>query len=96
MLFSLGTGLRGSTERYKVQLTESFCYKDYDGQIDYDQEAGIFHGQVINLRDVITFQGTSIEELCQAFQDSVDDHLDFCARRGETLEDTVSQEKRSE
>jgi predicted HicB family RNase H-like nuclease len=30
-------------------------YKGYLGKVEYDDEAGIFHGEVVNLRDVITF-----------------------------------------
>ncbi|MHC5894835.1 hypothetical protein [Nostoc sp.] len=41
------------------------------------------HGEVINIRDVITFQGSSVAELKQAFADSVEDYLDFCRERGE-------------
>ncbi len=37
----------------------------------------------MDLRDVITFQGKSVDELQQAFHDSVDDYLDFCQQRGE-------------
>ena len=40
-----------------------FTYKGYIGKVDYDDEADIFHGEVINTRDVITFQGKSIREL---------------------------------
>lgn len=58
-------------------------YKGYVGQVDFDDEAGIFHGEVINLRDVITFQGTTVDELRQSFQDSIDDYLKLCAQRGE-------------
>lgn len=58
-------------------------YKGYVGQVEYDDEAGIFHGEVINLRDVITFQGTTVDELRQSFQDSIDDYLKLCAQRGE-------------
>lgn len=54
-------------------------YKDYIATVEFDDEAGIFYGEVINLRDVITFQGKSVEELRQAFKDSVEDYLDFCA-----------------
>ena len=39
---------------------------------------GLFHGEVIDLRDVVTFQGRSVEELEEAFRDSVDDYLQFC------------------
>jgi predicted HicB family RNase H-like nuclease len=38
---------------------------------------------VINIRDVVTFQGSSVKELRNAFQDSVDDYLAFCSERGE-------------
>lgn len=58
-------------------------YKEYIAKVVYDDEAEIFHGDVINLRDVITFQGKSIKELKQAFIDSIEDYLDFCKERGE-------------
>lgn len=55
-----------------------------------DQRARIFHGEVINLRDVITFEGETVAELRTAFQDSVDDYLAFCAERGESPEKPYS------
>jgi len=58
-------------------------YKGYMGKVEFDDEAGVIHGEVINTRDVITFQGTSVDELKQAFEDSVDDYLDFCKERGD-------------
>ncbi len=58
-------------------------YKGYEGAVEFDEEAGIFHGEVRNTRDVITFQGTSVEELRRAFEESVDDYLAFCQERGE-------------
>jgi predicted HicB family RNase H-like nuclease len=58
-------------------------YKGYVGKVEYDDEAGLFHGEVINTRDVITFQGQSVEEIRKAFRDSVEDYLAFCAERGE-------------
>lgn len=39
------------------------AYKGYVGRGEYDDEAGLFHGEVINARDVITFQGTTAEEI---------------------------------
>ncbi len=58
-------------------------YKKYLARVEFDDEANIFHGEVINVRDVITFQGKSVEELHEAFEDSVEDYLAFCAERGE-------------
>lgn len=50
-------------------------YKGYIGMVEYDDEAKIFYGDVINTRDVITFEGMSEEEIEQAFRDSIDDYL---------------------
>lgn len=58
-------------------------YKGYVGKVEFDDEAQILHGEVINTRDVITFQAESVADLQFAFQDSVDDYLEFCAERGE-------------
>src|SRR5271154_354260 len=58
-------------------------YKGYVGKVEFDDEAGIFHGEVLDTRDVITFQGASVDELKTAFQESIDDYLAFCKQRGE-------------
>jgi predicted HicB family RNase H-like nuclease len=58
-------------------------YKGYIGVVEYDDEAKILHGEVVNIRDVITFQAKSVDELEQAFRDSVDDYLEFCEEEGE-------------
>jgi predicted HicB family RNase H-like nuclease len=58
-------------------------YNNYAGKVDFDAEAGILHGDVVGIRDVVTFEGTSVEEVERAFRDSVDDYLAFCRQRGE-------------
>jgi len=65
-------------------------YKGYVGQVVYDDEAKIFHGDVIGLKDVITFQGKTVEELEQAFKDSVNDYLEWCEELGEKPEKSFS------
>lgn len=65
-------------------------YKGYVGIVTYDDEARIFHGEVIGLKDIITFQGTSVEEIEKAFHDSVDDYLIWCKERGEAPEKSFS------
>ncbi len=58
-------------------------YKGYVGEVEFDDEAKVLHGEVIGIRDVVTFEGESVAEIEQAFHDSVDDYLDFCRQRGE-------------
>jgi predicted HicB family RNase H-like nuclease len=56
-------------------------YKGYLARIAFDAQANLFHGGVINIRDVVTFQGQSVDELRQALADSVEDYIEFCAER---------------
>ena len=65
-------------------------YKGYEGIASFDEEADLFHGDVINTRDVITFQGRSVKDLRKAFRESVDDYLAFCRSRGEEPEKPFS------
>jgi predicted HicB family RNase H-like nuclease len=58
-------------------------YKGYVGKVEFDDDAGIFHGEILDTRDVITYQGRSVAELKKAFQESIDDYLSFCEQRGE-------------
>ncbi len=51
--------------------------------MEFDDDVGVFHGRVMNTRDVIFFEGTSVEELNREFKFSTDDYLTMCAQRGE-------------
>ncbi|TDI35327.1 MAG: type II toxin-antitoxin system HicB family antitoxin [Acidobacteria bacterium] len=58
-------------------------HKGYRGHVEFDAEAGIFHGEIVDTRDMITFQGKSVNEIKKAFRNSIEDYLEFCAERGE-------------
>ena len=61
-------------------------YKGYSAKVTFDPDAEVLHGEVIGLRDAITFQATSVEGLKEAFADSVDDYLAWCAELGQEPE----------
>lgn len=60
------------------EINTKMKYKGYLGEITYDDDAKIFHGEVIGLKDIITFQGRTVNELKKAFQDSINDYLAWC------------------
>ncbi len=70
----------------------AMTYRGYEALVRYDEDAEIYHGEVMNLRDAITFQGSAAGELKQAFADSVEDYLAFCQERGEEPEKPVRGE----
>ncbi len=63
-------------------------YKGYYGVMEADD--GAFVGRIAGLRDVVTFEGENFAEVEQAFRDSIDDYLAFCAERGDQPDRTFS------
>lgn len=55
-------------------------YKGYLGTYKPDKKAKIYHGEVIGIQDVITFQSAVETDMEKAFHDSIDDYLAFCAK----------------
>jgi predicted HicB family RNase H-like nuclease len=65
-------------------------YKGYTGVLEIDQEAGILFGEVLGLRDVITFQGETVAEARTSFRDSIDFYLELCTKQGKPPEKPFS------
>ena len=65
-------------------------YKGYVGHVTYDDEAKIFHGEVSLVKDVVTFQGKHVDELEEAFKDSIDDYLEWCKELNQSPEKPFS------
>lgn len=57
-------------------------YKGYTATARFDAEARVFHGEVVDTRDVIVFEGDSVAQLEKEFHFSIDDYLAVCAERG--------------
>ena len=65
-------------------------YKGYIAGVHFDEEAEVFFGKVINIRDTITFEATDARQLRKEFEVSVDDYLDFCRETGHEPERAYS------
>ena len=59
-------------------------HKGYRATVTFDDAAGVFHGEVVDTRDVIVFEGASAAQLRKEFEFSVDDYLKVCEERGRT------------
>lgn len=57
-------------------------YKGYAARLEYSEEDDLCVGHIAGIRDVISFHGSSVEELRAAFVEAVDDYLDTCAKLG--------------
>ncbi len=61
-------------------------YKGYEAKIEYDDEDRLFFGRVINIKDVIVFDGLSVDELEQSFHKVIDEYLTDCQVLNKTPE----------
>ncbi len=53
-------------------------FKGYIGTVDFSAEDKIFYGKIQGIKDLVTFEGTSVDELSAVFEDSVNDYLETC------------------
>jgi predicted HicB family RNase H-like nuclease len=60
----------------------SMTYKGYTGTIEYAAADRCFHGRVVGITDIVSFEGTSVEELETDFRAGVDSYLKGCAEFG--------------
>jgi predicted HicB family RNase H-like nuclease len=60
----------------------TLTHDGYVAEIEIDEEAGLLSGSVINTRATLHFAGRTVEELKQAFADTLADYRDWCASEG--------------
>jgi predicted HicB family RNase H-like nuclease len=61
-------------------------YRDYAGSVEFSEEDAVFHGRVVGIKTLISFEGDSVSSITEDFQNAVDEYLDFCSENGETPE----------
>ncbi len=62
-------------------MSKALHYKGYFGAVEFDYEDHTFYGDVVNIRDVIAFEGQTVEELEDSFHQAVDAYLEVCAQQ---------------
>ena len=65
-------------------------YRGYKAVIDYDDADEILVGRVVGLNDILSFHGTTTDELRSAFKDVVDSYIAHCAESGKEPEKQFS------
>lgn len=57
-------------------------YKGYHALIEFDADDNIFVGEVFGIADSLNFHGTTVEELKQMFEQSIENYLELCRKIG--------------
>ncbi|MEN8236477.1 MAG: type II toxin-antitoxin system HicB family antitoxin [Pseudomonadota bacterium] len=57
-------------------------YEGYYGSVHYSDKDEVFFGKIEFIRSLISYEGTSVRTLKEAFYKAVDDYLEFCEEQG--------------
>ena len=57
-------------------------YKNYIASVQFSEEDETFIGRVEGIDSVVSFEGQTVYELRQAFEEAIESYLDFCRRKG--------------
>lgn len=65
-------------------MINSLSYNGYTASIHYSPDDEVFFGKIIGINDLVTFEGTSVEELKQGIKEAVDDYIETCRALGKS------------
>jgi predicted HicB family RNase H-like nuclease len=61
-------------------------YKNYVGSIEFSEKDAVFHGKVIGIKSLISFEGESVSTITIDFHKAIDEYLQFCTDKGKDPE----------
>jgi predicted HicB family RNase H-like nuclease len=61
-------------------------YKNYTGSVEFSEEDAVFHGKVLGIKALISFEGDSVDIITSDFHKAIDEYLKFCATKGKAPE----------
>ena len=50
-------------------------YKGYTGSVEFSEADAVLFGKVMGIRALISYEGTTVQELVDDFHDAVDEYL---------------------
>lgn len=62
-------------------MSNLLSYKNYNGTVEYSKEDRCLFGKVVGIKSLLSYEGNSVLELEQGFQDVIDEYLADCTER---------------
>ncbi|WP_462267265.1 type II toxin-antitoxin system HicB family antitoxin [Mucilaginibacter sp.] len=59
-------------------MTDIIQYKGYYATVHFSADDEIFFGKILGIDDLVSFEGSSVQELKAAFEEAVEDYLETC------------------
>jgi predicted HicB family RNase H-like nuclease len=73
-------------ENYHIKPDNYLHYKDYIGSVEFSEVDAVFHGKVVGVKSLISFEGDSVSAIIEDFHNAIDEYLEFCAETGKQPE----------
>ena len=67
-------------------MKRTLTYKGYHGSVEFSLEDNTLFGQVIDTNSLISYEGTTLDELKKDFENAIDDYLKMCKEHNEKPE----------
>lgn len=67
-------------------MNNTIEYKGYIGSIEFSEPDNIFFGKVQDIRSLISYEGSTAQELIEDFHFAIDDYLAICEANNEEPE----------
>ncbi|MCX5971211.1 MAG: type II toxin-antitoxin system HicB family antitoxin, partial [Coprothermobacterota bacterium] len=67
-------------------MKDSMEYNGYFGSVHYNDDDKVFYGKLEFIRALVSYEGTDVVSLRAAFEEAVDDYLEFCKETGKQPE----------
>lgn len=61
-------------------------YRGFVGSVNFSAEDHAFYGKAEGINDLVTFEGTTVDELEEAFKYMVEEHIQDCEQEGKPAE----------
>ena len=59
-------------------MTDKLVYKEFIGTVHFSTKDSVFYGKIGGINDLVTFEGESVSDLKNAFEEAVDDYIELC------------------
>ena len=59
-------------------MKDVLVYQDYIGSVHFNSDDEVFFGKIEGIDDLISFEGSSVNELKKSFEEAVEDYIEIC------------------
>lgn len=63
-------------------MKDTLVYKNFVGSVHFSADDKLFFGKIEGIDDLITFDGSTVEEIIKSFHFALEDYLDLCNSLG--------------